>query len=266
MKKKGFASKKKLLQERLRAYGKVLVAFSGGKDSFYLLKTALETLGKANVFPYFVHTSFISSGSLHRVAYLKKNLGIQIKKIYLDYLEDKRLSANPRLRCYYCKMKMFRALRAEAKKFNVPWIVDGSTNSDLSEHRPGRRALAQLNIRSPLQEASISSEEIVQQLRKKGMDEYFLTSSTCLATRFPYGHRLQRRQMDTIGQLEAYLSRQGIFPLRVRHMEGGVRIETSEKNFPSLLALREGLIRRAKRFGLRFLTLDLEELRSGCWD
>jgi uncharacterized protein len=263
---KNFAGKMELLQKQLRRYGRVLIAFSGGKDSFFLLQTAVTTLGKANVYPYFVRTSFVSSGGMRRVDRLKKILGIPVRQIELDYLKDRNLVRNPRQRCYLCKLKMFRALRREAKKLGVSWIMDGSTVSDLNEYRPGRKALEKLGIVSPLKDAGIRSEEIVAHLRAAGIPEPFLVPSTCLATRFPYGHRLIPDELTRLSLIENFLSARGIYPLRARFIPDGVRIETTAKKFPLILASRAALLKYCEKLKIKFVTLDLGGLKRGAWD
>jgi uncharacterized protein len=258
--------KKALLRARLKTYGRLLVAFSGGKDSFFLLQTAVETLGAANVFPYFVITPFTLAASRERVAYFQEKFSLHLHEISIDFLKDARLRQNPRQRCFICKIKMFGALKKEARKLAVKIIADGTTVSDLAEHRPGRRALEKLAIQSPLREAGFTTTEIIAQLKKKGVAEYFLTSSTCLATRFPYDFSLNPRIIQAIGRVEHYLIRHGIYPVRVRHLTNGIRIETPPANFNKLIAMRDELIVVCREAGFKFVTLDLAGIKSGSWD
>lgn len=263
---RNITQKKALLREQLKTYGQLLVAFSGGKDSFYLLQTAIETLGAANVFPYFVRTSFTLAASGERVAYFKKKFSLPLNEISIDFLKDARLRQNPRQRCFYCKIKMFGALKKEARKLGVKIIADGTTVSDLAEHRPGRLALEKLAIQSPLRDAGFTTAEIITQLKKKDVAEYFLTSSTCLATRFPYNFNLNPRIIQAIGQVEHYLIRHGIYPVRVRHLPAGIRIEIPPANFRKLITMRGEVIAVCHEAGFKFITLDLAGIKSGSWD
>jgi uncharacterized protein len=244
----------------------LLVAFSGGKDSFFLLQTAIETLGKANVFPYFVITPFTLSAARERVDYFREKFSLHLNEISIDFLKDARLRQNPRQRCFYCKKKMFGALKKEARQLAVKIIADGTTVSDLAEHRPGRLALEKLAIQSPLRDAGFYTAEIIAQLKKKGVAEYFLTSSTCLATRFPYNFSLNPRIIQAIGQVEHHLIRSGIYPVRVRHLTDGIRIEIPPANFGKLIAMRDKLIAICRAAGFKFVTLDLAGIKSGSWD
>lgn len=259
-------NKKKLLRERLETYGRLLVAFSGGKDSFFLWLKANETLGAANVLPYFVNTPFTLAAARERVDYFKNTFSLPLTEIRIDFLKDPRLRRNPRQRCFYCKIKIFSALKKEARKFGVHFIADGTTVSDLAEHRPGRLALEKLAIRSPLRDAGFSGADIVSQLKKIGVAGYFLTPSTCLATRFPYDFTLQARHIQAIGRVEHLLIQKGIYPVRVRHMTDGIRIEAAPANFKKLIVMGDELVAFCRASGFKFVTLDLAGIKSGCWD
>jgi uncharacterized protein len=261
-----FAGKKNRLRGLLEAYGRLLVAFSGGKDSFFLLQSAREVLGAANVLPYFVTTPFTLAAARERVDYFCDRFSISLNEIGIDLLKDPRLRDNPRQRCFYCKMKIFSAHKKEGRRLGIQVIADGTTVSDLDEHRPGRAALAKLAVHSPLRDAGFSSAEIAGQLKKQGVAPYFLTSSTCLATRFPYGLRLRPRLIQAIGRIEHHLIQGGVYPLRVRYMTDGVRIETAPNNFLKLIAQKDELAAVCREEGFAFVTLDLGGMRSGCWD
>jgi uncharacterized protein len=258
--------KKALLRKRLKTYGRLLIAFSGGKDSFFLLQTASETLGTANVFPYFVSTPFTLAAARERVEYFKEKFSLPLNEISIDFLKDVRLRQNPRQRCFYCKKKMFNALKKEARKLGVKIIADGTTVSDLAENRPGRLALEKLAIQSPLRDAGFTTAEIVALLKKKGVAKYFLTSSTCLATRFPYDFCLNRLSIQAIGQVEHYLIRRGIYPVRVRYQTDGIRIEIPPANFKKIITMRDEVIAVCRAAGFKFVTLDLAGIKSGSWD
>ena len=266
VKARNIIDKKALLHEQLEAYGRLLVAFSGGKDSFYLLHTAIETLGAANVFPYFINTPFTLDAARERVAYFREKFSLPLREIKIDFLKDARLRKNPRQRCFVCKKKMFSALKKEARKLGIKIIADGTTVSDLTEHRPGRLALEKFAIQSPLRDAGFTSTEIITLLKKKGIAEYFLTSSTCLATRFPYNFDLNPSLIQAIGRVEHHLIRSAIYPVRVRYLTDGIRIETSPANFRKLIIMKDELIAISRAAGFKFVTLDLAGIKSGSWD
>ena len=258
--------KKARLRSRLKEYERLLVAFSGGKDSFFLWLTACQTLGTDKVLPYFISTPFTLAAARERMQYFREKFSMPVHEIHIDLLRDARMRRNPRQRCFYCKMKMFAALKKEGRKLGIDHVADGTTVSDLAEHRPGRKALEKLAIRSPLREAGFTAADIAGQLKKRGVAAYFLTSSTCLATRFPYNFNLQPRWIQAFGKIEHHLSGKGIFPVRVRYMEDGVRIETTPENFRKLIAAKDALILYCREAGLHFVTMDLAGIKSGSWD
>jgi len=262
----GVGAKRGKLASMLSAMGRVAIAISGGKDSFYLARTAIRRLGNDAVTLFFGNTPFTSSGARNRIEFCKKKLGHEIMEIGIDLFGDERMKTNPNERCYLCKQMLFNRLIDESRRQSIPHLLDGSTLSDLSEHRPGRRALEELDIASPLADCGITSEEIAVTLCTQGFPGRFVASSTCLATRFPYGHRLRKEEMQVIGQLEDFLLAKGLHPVRVRHIENGIRIETPINNASRLLHLRYDLLELSKSLGLRFVTLDLGGIKRGSWD
>lgn len=254
------------LKRRLKGYGKVAVAFSGGKDSFFLLKIAVETLGKERVAAFFVETPFGSLQDRKRLEYFRNRLDFNLEKISLVFGPDENMMKNPRDRCYFCKKKIFRALKEAAAALGAEAILDGTTASDLQEYRPGLKALEELDILSPLEGENISSGEIQQYLERAGIEPFYLTSSTCLATRFPYGLSLSKDLLRRFDRVEFFLTESGIYPVKVRYIEEGIRIETTEEHFGRVLALKEKLIDLCIENQFKFVTLDLGGIKSGVWD
>jgi uncharacterized protein len=258
--------KKALLREILRRHGSILVAFSGGKDSFFLLNEAVAALGRENVAPFFVATPFNHESARARVDYFRDRVPVEVRELRLDLLAGPRLRRNPRQRCFVCKQRMFLALKKEAARLGIVVVADGSTASDQSGYRPGRLALKKLGITSPLLEAGFTAAEIAADLARAGIGKFFLSPSTCLATRFPYGHRLDADEMLRIGQVEQFLAARGIYPLRVRYIPDGVRLETGPALFRKVLALKDDLLDFCRARGFMFVTLDLGGIKSGPWD
>lgn len=266
-KEKIFEEKIEELQRKLKAFKRVLVAFSGGKDSFFLLKTAVETLGKENVAACHVKTGFSSKNDQKRMNYFSQQLDFQPEEIEIDLFQEKFIMSNPRERCYFCKKKIFSALKEKAQQLGIEAVLDGTTYSDLSEYRPGLKALEELNIVSLLQEVRFTSAEIADYLKKNaGIEDYFLTSSTCLATRFPYDMQLKEPLLNVFDDLEAYFVNLGIYPVKIRFIPEGVRIETPPRHFREILETRDKIIDFCKKRGIKFVTLDLEGIKSGVWD
>lgn len=264
---KVFVEKIGEVQAKLRALKRVVVAFSGGKDSFFLLKTAVETLGKDNVIACHVKTGFSSKNDQKRMNYFSQQLEFQLEEIEIDLSREKFIMSNPRERCYYCKKKIFSFLKKKAQELGIKTVLDGTTYSDLSEYRPGLKALEELNILSLLQDVGFTSAEIALYLKKNaGIEDYFLTSSTCLATRFPYDMQLNETLLNVFDDLEEYFVNMDIYPVKIRFIPEGIRIETPSRHFREVFEKRDKIINFCKKRGLKFVTLDLEGIKSGVWD
>ncbi len=258
--------KKDALRAVLKRSGRLLVAFSGGKDSYFLARQAAQALAAGAVAVCHVRTRLGGGLAAERLAFFASRLGQPLRLVRLDLLADPRLRDNPRNRCYLCKRLMFAALKREAKRLGLAAVADGSTRSDRSEHRPGRRALQELGVLSPLRDAGITSAEIAAELQREGVPADCTESTTCLATRFPYGERLELKRMRALDRVERFLSARGVHPLRARHIPGGVRIEADPGHWQALLAMKDELCAFCRKRGFLFVTLDLGGLRSGPWD
>lgn len=255
------------VKTRLRELKAVVIGFSGGKDSFFLLKLALEALGRENVTAFFIKTIFSTQGDEQRVDFFASHYDFKLQRMFINISGNEKITNNPKDRCYHCKTKIFSTLVEEARGLGVHHVLDGSTYSDLNEYRPGRQAIQELHIISPLQEAGLLATEIVDILRNQWrIPEYFTTSSTCLATRFPYGVKLEESLLKAFDAIESLLLKLDVFPVKVRYIENGVRIETPDIHFPRILEKRSEIISLCRELGFKFITLDIEGIKSGAWD
>ena len=255
-----------ILKKKIKDYQRVAVAFSGGKDSFFLLKMSVESLGKQNVMAFFAVSPFTSTNDQKRIDYLRKQLDFDLKTLMVDFTPEKNIWSNPRDRCYHCKKFIFKHIQREAQKKGFNTLFDGTSFSDLSEYRPGLMAVEELQVVSPLKDSRIKSEEIVNYLAQNGIEPYYLSSSTCLATRFPYDVNLSEADIRKFDEIESYLLELNVFPVRVRYIPQGIRIETGESHFKEILNSKRELIAFCKRRGFKFITLDIGGLKSGSWD
>lgn len=254
------------LHEYLNQFRKVAVAFSGGKDSFFVLKSAVGVLGKDRVLALWVSHPFSSKTDLKRMGYFRKQLDFRFRTVNVDFSGIPGVWSNPRDRCYHCKKTMFQTIRSEAEKEGIQVVLDGTSYSDLSEYRPGLAALEELGVKSPLKEMSIVSPEIEQWLAQSGIEPVFLSPSTCLATRFPYGYSLSRTELKRVDDLESFFIDEGIFPIRVRVIPDGIRIETPVRHFDRIKRIRERIVSFCHDRGIKWITLDLEGIKTGTWD
>ena len=252
------------LQEILKDMGSVLVAFSGGVDSSFLLHTAHEVLGERALALTFV-SPFMSRLELNRASQFCKEREIEHILFDIDPLADHEIRENPPDRCYHCKRQLFSQGLAEAQRLNIPYLVEGTQLSDASDHRPGHRALEELEIRSPLAEAGLDKKHVRFLSKELGLSSWNLPPMACLASRIPYGNVLDVETLARVEAAEAFLFEEGFRLLRVRDHARTARIELALEEIGRLndKDLRDRLVVHFKSLGFVAVTLDLEGYRTG---
>ncbi len=194
---------------------------------------------------------------------LAKEIGVRFKVIRTAELHNKKFTANPVKRCYYCKKELFTKLIDIAKKNKLKFILDASNVSDKKDYRPGNIAKKELKIESPLVEASINKDDIRRLSKKLGLSSWNKPSLACLASRIPYGTKITASLLKRIDQAEAYLINLGFKQVRLRHYNGLCRIEVDKNNIARILNKRQEIVDKLKSLGYNYITLDLEGYRTG---
>ncbi len=257
-------SKYERLKKNLLRMGKVLVAFSGGVDSTFLLKVAQDAL-EENVLAVIAQSETYPERERAEAIQLAKRLKVRFRVIETKELENPEFSSNPPERCYFCKRELFSKLREIAASEEISYVLDGSNFDDTADFRPGLKAIDELGIRSPLKEVGLRKDEIRRLSKSLRLPTWNKPSMACLSSRFPYYTEIELESLNQVSQAEEFLKKLGFTQVRVRHHGQIARIEVDPLEFPKVVdkKVREKIVEHFKKIGYVYITLDLAGFRSG---
>ncbi|OGS21619.1 MAG: TIGR00268 family protein [Elusimicrobia bacterium RIFOXYA2_FULL_39_19] len=257
--------KLKCLESYISKFNKAVIAYSGGVDSSLLLKLSCDVLGKQNVLAVTAFSETYPQKDKEQALSFIRKYSVNAITINTLELQNPEFNKNPKNRCYHCKHELFAKITAIAKKHNIPVIFDGSNYDDLSDFRPGRKAVKQFKVKSPLLENKITKQEVREISRHLRLPTWNKPQMACLASRIPYGTRITTNSLTKIDKAENYLRGLGFYNVRVRHYGEIARIEVSKEQINKLFHTNtsEKILRKFKTLGYKYITIDLEGYRTG---
>lgn len=257
--------KYKNLQNQLKSYGKVTIAYSGGVDSAFLLKAAAESLGVENVLACIGTSASLSRHQLDQARQVATLVGVELVEIPLSELDDPNYQANKADRCFHCKTCQFRTIQEYAKQCGFDQTLCGSNFDDKDDYRPGNQAVAALGIGTPLMDVTLTKPEIRELSRQLDLPTADVPASPCLASRVAYGETVTEEKLQQVEEAEDFLRQLGFVEFRVRHHGTIARIEVVGADIQKITQSPccERIVKRFKDLGFQYISLDLQGFRSG---
>lgn len=255
------------LRERLRELGHVVVAFSGGADSAFLAWVAHDTLGVEGALAVTAVSPSLAGSERVDCAELAGEWGLRWREVETDEMVSAAYARNDGDRCYWCKDALLRAVGPVAAGLGDgdagATVVLGVNLDDLGDHRPGQRAAAERGAAFPLVDAGFTKADVRSWSQRLGLRTWDKPAAACLASRLPYGTPVTLTRLASVERAEAGLHALGFRDVRVRHYGDTARIEVPLDRLADLVADRDRVVGCVRSAGYRYVTLDLEGLRSG---
>lgn len=254
---------KRNLNKILNDLKSVVVAFSGGLDSTFLLKAAMDALGRDNVIAVTARSETYPYSEYKEARELARKIGARHLTIETGELTLKSFKNNPVNRCYYCKKELFKKLDEIRKRYRFGHVLDGTNYDDLKDIRHGRKAAAEFDVRSPLLEAAMTKNEIRKRSKKLKLETWDKPSFACLASRIPFNQTIEKHVLNNVDSAESFLRSLGIKQVRVRAHKEIARIEVSRNDFRKVIKNSIKITNRLKELGFIYTALDLSGYRTG---
>jgi uncharacterized protein len=240
-----------------------VIGFSGGVDSTLLFAVAADVLGRRALAVTATSKTF-PVRELNEACNLAEQIGGRHQVIISEELDIPEFRDNPRNRCYYCKKELFGKLRSIAEKEGLEQVLDGTNVDDAGDHRPGRMAADELQVRSPLEEAGFTKQDIRDLSLEMCLPTWDKPAFACLSSRFPYGTAITPERVTMVGVAEESLRGLGFRIVRVRYHGSVARIELGEQELELATgSMREAVVKSVKSAGFTYVAVDLQGYRTG---
>ncbi len=252
------------LRALLRDLGSLAIAYSGGVDSSYLLAVAAAEIGD-RALAVTATSSTYPERERRRSEAVARQIGARQIFIESEETDIPEFRTNPPDRCYFCKAELFRKVADVARREGIAWLADGTNLDDLSDHRPGQRALRELQVISPLRDCEFRKSDIRERSRALGLPTWDQPAFACLSSRFPYGTAITLEALEKVGKAEEALYDFGLRVVRVRHHGDVARLEFGADEIPRFAddGFRRRVVAAIKGAGYTYVALDLEGYRTG---
>jgi len=252
------------LKATLAGMESVVVAYSGGVNSTFLVKVAHDVL-RDGVLAVTARSATYPSVEMDAARQAARDLGVRHITIETDELADPKFVRNAPDRCYWCRRELFARLMSLAREHGMAHVVDGSNADDTGDFRPGMRAAWELGVRSVLSEAGLTKQDIRALSAEFGLRTWDKPSAACLASRLPYGTAVTRERLGRVHAAEMFLRSRGLGQVRVRYHGSIARIEVPQGDLPRLIddALRKEVVLHFRSLGFSYTALDLQGYRTG---
>lgn len=250
------------LSDLLGRLGAMVVSFSGGVDSSYLLKVAFDACG-AGVIAATGLSQTYAVEELDDANIVARDIGVEYVIIETAELTDPRYADNTHQRCFFCKTELYGKVIEFARSRHITHVLDGSNADDVDDFRPGMRAARDLGVRSPLQEVGLTKSEIRFLSQRLGLRTWDKPAVACLSSRFDYGDPITVEKLRQVAQAESALRRLGMRGFRVRHHDAIARLEIPREQFQSAMDQADEIVEAVRSAGYRHVVLDLAGYRAG---